>query len=207
MSPVPVIHRSTIVVVKDAEFLAWAIPFYLRREPQTILDATYGLGRFWTNSPLTPLVTGIDLIPRVPHVQKMDCTHTTFASGSFDVVTYDPPHLSDSVSPHSSKIYLHAYGDAGRAEHAGVTFPAAFKEISRLLVPGGICVTKIADMVNRARAQWHHFQCAEAAREADLTWCDLLVKVRKSALMSKWSHAYHARKYHCFWMVFRKGKC
>jgi hypothetical protein len=63
-------------------------------DAETVLDATYGNGEFWTaSSPVT--VTGLDLdSARAPHVVG-DFRALPFADGSFDVVIFDPPYQTD----------------------------------------------------------------------------------------------------------------
>lgn len=58
----------------------------------SVLDATYGLGRFWTKY-RPPLLTGVDLNARKsPSGESVDFRHLPFADRSFDVVVFDPPY-------------------------------------------------------------------------------------------------------------------
>jgi hypothetical protein len=62
-------------------------------DAETILDVTFGSGRFWPG-PVPKYMTGLDLDPaRAPHVVG-DFRALPFADGSFDLVIFDPPHLS-----------------------------------------------------------------------------------------------------------------
>jgi hypothetical protein len=62
----------------------------------TALDLTYGNGGCWDGTAHVT-VTGHDLDPhRAPH-GPMDFTDTSaYAGGNFDVVVFDPPHISDA---------------------------------------------------------------------------------------------------------------
>ena len=52
-----------------------------------------------------------------------------------------------------------------------------------------------------------HMERFHAFEEAGFTVCDMIVKVRTGPMMSsKWKHAHHARKRHCFWIICRNGK-
>lgn len=64
-------------------------------DARTVLDATYGSGRFWDGS--TGLaVIGMDLNPdRAPHVRG-DFTRLPFRDGSVDAVIFDPPYVTDA---------------------------------------------------------------------------------------------------------------
>ena len=49
----------------------------------------------------------------------------------------------------------------------------------------------------------------QAACAAGFYACDCIIKVRKGPIIdTRWKVAHHARKQHCYWMVFRKSsKC
>jgi hypothetical protein len=78
-----------------------------------------------------------------------------------------------------------------------------------VLRPEGILLAKIADYVHGHRFQWAHVELIKAATEAGFCACDCIVKVRKGPIVSpKWKRAHHARRHHCYWIVFRKSdKC
>ncbi len=201
---------SSIWEGNDRDLLQWSIPFYWREESSPrILDATFGQGRFWEGSPLSSAVVGIDLIPKQAGVIQMDNSNMAFRSSVFDVVVYDPPHLpADHVSPGASKIYKENYEAAGAGENVTPLFAPFLSEAWNVLSPGGIVLCKITDLVHSGKAQWQHVSFMQLAAAAGFVVCDVIIKVRKSALISsKWKNAYHARKRHCFWIICRKGKC
>ena len=61
------------------------------RPDDRILDATYGLGRFWTRWQPATLVA-CDINPRRARDVVADATVLPFADRSFDVVAFDPPY-------------------------------------------------------------------------------------------------------------------
>ena len=63
-------------------------------DAESVLDVTYGGGKFWDGS--APVaVTGLDLDPaRAPHVVG-DFRALPFPDDSFDVVAFDPPYHTD----------------------------------------------------------------------------------------------------------------
>ena len=67
--------------------------FFPDAQGGTVLDATYGNRNFWDGSAAVQVV-GLDLNPtRAPHVVG-DFRALPFRDGTFDVVIFDPPHLS-----------------------------------------------------------------------------------------------------------------
>lgn len=69
----------------------------------TVLDMTYGSGKFWT--PYTPWrVTGIDLNPERARDVCADFTRLPFADGAFDVAIFDPPYLIGCSKQETSRM-------------------------------------------------------------------------------------------------------
>ena len=73
---------------------------------ETVLDMTYGSGKFWTDRPPW-LVTGIDLNPERARDVCADFTRLPFGDGAFDVAIFDPPYLADTAKDRSSRIAQH----------------------------------------------------------------------------------------------------
>jgi hypothetical protein len=68
-------------------------------DAMTVLDMTYGSGKFWT--PHAPWrVTGMDLDPERARDVCADFTRLPFMDGAFDVCIFDPPYLA-GCSPKS----------------------------------------------------------------------------------------------------------
>jgi hypothetical protein len=88
-------------------------------------------------------------------------------------------------------------------------YPPFAAEAYRILKPEGILLCKIADYVHNHRTHWAHIDMVQAARDAGFIACDCIVKVRKGPIVDpRWKMAHHARRQHCFWLVFRKShKC
>jgi SAM-dependent methyltransferase len=193
----------------DAALLERMLTFYPRRPPQNILDATVNRGRFWVGS--SRPVTGLDIDPRYEPDVLGDNRDMPFADGSFDVVVYDPPHVPnqgrDRAKDFTARFGL---GEKSSAEN-GYTFthlfPPFLAEAYRVLRPEGILLCKIADYVHNHRYQWAHIELVRAAVEAGFRACDCIVKVRKGPIIDpKWKAAHHARRHHCYWLVFRKSR-
>ena len=185
---------SSIWEGNDRDFLQWAIPFYWREVgPPAILDINYGAGRFWRGN-FWPVVS---LDSSAPSDVKADNRFLPFRPESFDVVVYDPPHMEDN---HGVTLSRYASGAPDSA--------AVLPEVKRVLRDGGILLSKIADAVHAQHSNWPHTELMTQAPGYGLVVCDLIIKIRSSALIDpKWKKAYHARKRHCFWIICRKGKC
>jgi SAM-dependent methyltransferase len=196
---------------EDAELLERMLCFYPRRRPKRIVDVTVNLGRFWRGSKRR--VLGMDIEPRYrPHVVG-DNMEMPFRNGTIDVVVYDPPHVpnqgKDRQKDFTTRFGLGMKSAVENGHNFSHLYRGVVKEAYRVLAPEGILLCKIADYVHNHRLQWAHVEMIAAATNVGLRPCDCIVKIRKRPIVDpKWKLAHHARRHHCYWLVFRKSeKC
>jgi SAM-dependent methyltransferase len=193
----------------DASLLERMLDFYPRKPPKLILDATINSGRFWEES--SRPVIGLDIDPRHRPDVVADNTRMPFADGAFDVIVYDPPHIPNQGKD-KRKDFRTRFGLGGRSPSKnGYNFthlyPPFVAEAYRVLKPEGVLFCKIADYIHNHRFQWAHLELVKAAAAVGFLACDCIVKVRKGPIVDpKWKEAHHARRHHCYWLVFRKSK-
>lgn len=103
-----------------------------------ILDMTAGGKRLWFDSEL-PNVTFIDQAPKSPDVIKANWSdRLPFENGSFDMVVFDPPHLSKEWA--GNGILCQAYGFLLPTWRADLAH--GFCESFRVLKDDGILIFK-----------------------------------------------------------------
>jgi SAM-dependent methyltransferase len=193
----------------DAELLEALLAFYPRTPPRTILDATLNAGRFWKGS--RRRVIGIDIRAIFRPGIVANNTRMPFGDASFDAVVYDPPHIPNQGKD-NRKDFNRRFGLVLRsAKENGYsfahTFPPFVDEAYRVLRPDGVLFAKITDYIHGHRYQWAHIDFITAARRVGFCACDCIVKVRRGPIIDpKWKVAHHARRHHCYWLVFRKSK-
>jgi hypothetical protein len=196
---------------EDAELIERMLAFYPRQTPTRILDATVNAGRFWRGS--NRPVTGLDLDRRHRPSVVGDNTAMPFRDSAFDVVVYDPPHVPnqgrDRRKDFNTRFGLVLKAGARLGYNFSHLYPPFAVEAYRVLVPEGILLCKVADYVHGHRFQWAHIEVVNAAVAVGFTACDCIVKVRKGPIVSpRWKTAHHARRHHCYWLIFRKSdKC
>jgi hypothetical protein len=196
---------------EDAELLELMLEFYPHTPPQRILDATVNGGRFWRGSQRP--VIGLDINYRYRPDVVGDNLYMPFRDGSFDVVVYDPPHIpnqgKDRSKDFNTRFGLVLKSSAAQGYNFSHLYLPFVHESYRLLQPEGILLCKIADYVHNHRLQWAHIDLIQAATTAGFCPCDCIVKIRKGPIVDpKWQVAHHARRHHCYWLVFRKSeKC
>ena len=196
---------------EDAELLEIMLEFYPRKRPRRILDATVNLGRFWRSSHRP--VIGMDIELRYRPAVVGDNRQMPFRDCTMDVVVYDPPHIPNQGKDRS-KDFNRRFGLVLKSpKENGYSFahlyPAFVREAYRVLRPEGLLICKITDYVHGHRFQWAHVDLLQVATAEGFCPCDCIVKVRKGPIIDpRWKNAHHARRHHCYWLVFRKStKC
>jgi len=195
----------------DADLLVQMLDFYPRQRPQRILDATVNQGRFWKANSYPVIGLDIDLACQ-PDVLA-DNMAMPFQSESFDVVVYDPPHVpnqgKDQSKDFNTRFGLVLKAPAEQGYNFSHLYPPFAREAHRILKPEGILFCKITDYVHGHRFQWAHIEFIKAAVAVGFCPCDCIVKVRQGPIISpRWKKAHHARRHHCYWLIFRKSdKC
>lgn len=193
---------------EDAELIERLLAFYPHGEPRIIFDATVNGRRFWRNS--TRRVIGIDIDPRHRPNVCADNHAMPFATNSFDVVVYDPPHIPNQGRDRSTDFNTRFGLGTRSAKENGYTFAYTYSafmaEAWRLLVDDGVLLCKITDYIHNHRYQWAHIDLIRSGQDAGFTACDCIIKVRKGPIVDpKWKVAHHSRRQHCYWIVFRKS--
>jgi hypothetical protein len=195
----------------DAELLELMLDYYPRGRPNLILDATINAGRFWAGSDRR--VIGLDINPKFRPDVLADNRRQPFEDCCFDVVVYDPPHIpnqgSDKSKDFNTRFGLVLKSSAENGYNFTHLYPPFLCEAFRVLKREGVLFCKIADYIHNHRYQWAHIEVVRAAVEAGFCACDCIIKVRKGPILDpKWKTAHHARRQHCYWLVFRKStKC
>lgn len=193
---------------EDAELIERMLLFYPRTPPRLILDATVNAGRFWRGTGRE--VIGLDVEARRRPTVVGDNMRMPFASDCMDVIVYDPPHVPnqgrDRRKDFNSRFGLVLKSGSDQGYSVSHLYPPFAGEAHRVLKPEGILLCKIADYVHNHRTHWAHIDMVSAARGAGFTACDCIVKVRKGPIVDpRWKSAHHARRQHCYWLIFRKS--
>jgi SAM-dependent methyltransferase len=195
----------------DAELLERMFAFYPKKRPKLILDATVNVGRFWQGSKRK--VIGIDINKKFLPDIVADNRQMPFKDECFDVVVYDPPHIpnqgKDKQKDFNTRFGLVLKSPLKNGYNFTHLYPPFVSEAYRVLGKNGILLCKIADYVHGHRFQWAHVELLKAAVSVGFTPCDCIVKIRKGPIVDpRWKKAHHARRHHCYWLVFRKSdKC
>lgn len=202
---------------RDRELLPKLLQFYAKRGAR-VLDATANKRRMWRGVVWEPRPVFLDIDPRVDPDVVGDFRAMPFDDASFDVVVFDPPHVTHggarrTAARHNTSL-VEAFGldriPGPPASNISGLFTPFLREAHRVLRPDGVVLAKLKDNIHNHRNQWVLPRWVNAVWEvAGMTPCDLIVKRDPSAGMidPKWKTAHHARNVHCWWVVVRKGRC
>ena len=176
-----------------------------------ILDASYGRGVMWRRLPYRPVRLDVRAELDVDLVGSWCDLARLFPPASFDVVVWDPPHLTDAgqgiagAAEWADRYGTHTAGLRGAS--IAPLFGPFLRAARAVLEPAhGIVLVKVADQVHDGAQQWQHVELIVAARALGWTACDYAIKTRAGALDDpKWRHRRHVRKPWSFWIVLRPG--
>lgn len=204
---------SSVWYGNDADLLEQMLSFYPHNEPHLILDATINRGSFWFNSPRK--IIGMDIDARhTPNVCG-DCCAMPYSDSIFDAMIYDPPHIPNYTGGgEQTRDYQNRYGLGGKIgkelDHSfGHTYSPFLIESYRTLKDGAVLFCKITDYVHNHKYRWSHIDLIREGASIGFTPCDMIIKVRKGAIISGlWTKAHHSKRTHSYWIIFRKShKC
>lgn len=173
-----------------------------------ILDATYGHGGFWKGLPYQPVAIDIrDQLPGLDHGGSWRHLARLFPPSSFDVITFDPFHISDAgVGSLLGRRYA-AAEDPVKGEDVSHLFRPFLEQARAVIQPEtGVVIAKIADQVHSQRQRLQHVDFINTARELGWTVCECIPKGRLTVMPHNTTKTYqHLRKDCAYWILLRAG--
>jgi hypothetical protein len=179
-------------------------------------DVTYGRGAFWNAESLAHVVE-----LRTSDITEGVCLSSLpYADASQDFHVLDPPYCCGFFRPKASQKALEKHSDfaARYGNHNGTGYKGVFwhsaveaiysdglKEAARVLVPGGVQITKVQDEVSNHKQHLTHCHVVSEGVKFGLEVLDLFVVVRQDKPHGRRiKHQEHARKNHSYFVVFKK---
>lgn len=193
---------ATSISDDEAEIIRWIMRLYTGSRPFD-LDPTYSIGRLWTGLPQPRLK--FDLMPQTPDCMQANVTALPLPDASIDSVLFDPPFV---VAPNPAPgIIRDRFSNLANPKELYRFYLCALGELHRVLRPDGILAFKCQDMISGSKQYLSHVEIVNMAKELHYICEDLFVLVRTNVLWSpNMVNQQHARKRHCYYLVFRKRR-
>ena len=172
-------------------------------------DPTYSLGKFYDNTGIKPPQYKFDINPQLPDVVPADARHLPLTNQSINCLMFDPPFLATTGSslnnPSNNNKINCRFGVYPNEPALHQFYQDAIIEAHRILKPNGIFIFKCQDKVSSSKQYLSHVYIINKAVESGFYPEDLFILTAKNRLIANWQkNQKHARKYHCYFIVFRK---
>lgn len=169
-----------------------------------VLDATYGLGRFWTEwQPEHDGLYGTDLDPTKARDCCADFTRLPFRDNSFDSVVFDPPYR------------LNGTPDQAFDDGYGIATYTRWQDRMTLIIDGAVecarvtrnhLLVKCQDQVSSGQVRWQTDDITTAVTATGFRKKDRFDLVTPQRPQPAGRKQVHARRNHSTLLVFTKKK-
>ena len=188
----------------QAEIIDWIRSLYGEIE----CDVTYSKGVFYKDLKWSPKLK-FDIEPLSEDVKKADCRNLPLGDGSLRSIMFDPPFLATkgkSLSGNEGNIIAQRFTVYETESELFRFYLDSLKEFSRVLMDDGILVVKCQDKISSSLQYLSHVFFINEAEKLGFYCEDMFVLLAKSRLTPEWQvkNQKHARKYHSYFLVFRK---
>ena len=190
------------VSYSQEEILNWIIQLYC---PEGFdLDPTYSKGVFYKN--ISPPRLKYDLNPQIDGVQQADCTNLPLETRSLKSIVFDPPFVAAIPKNKATGIITTRFGYYRNVQtELWGMYRKALQEFYRILRLDGVLIFKCQDTIDSCKQYLSHVEIINMAISLGFYAKDLFVLLAKSRLMSpNMRKQQHARKFHCYFLVFKK---
>jgi hypothetical protein len=188
------------VSTSQHEILASISEMYLGNK-RVHLDVCYNRGGFY--SPSGSRIEGPEIrndlyLGGAGDFLKFDCRKMPFSGESIQSVVFDPPFLV------GDNDMTERYGGFDSIPEMFAFQADSLREISRVLVKGGILITKLQDFCHGRQKYFPSVYQVIKAREYGMFLMDSFVLVNKNRYRGKNAGRLTAVSAHCFFHVFQK---
>lgn len=172
------------------------------------LDPTYSTGVFYKSVPEPRLK--YDIAPQKAGVVQADCRDLPLDDHSLGSIVFDPPFIAAIPTGKGKRgIIRERFGYFRNIDkELWAFYRQSLDEFYRILKPQGILVFKCQDTIDSGKQCLSHAEIIYHACKIGFYPIDLFVLLARSVLISpNMLNQQHARKSHCYFLVFKKAGC
>lgn len=165
------------------------------------LDPCYSKGVVWKN--IKKPMLKFDIFPEQKDVIFSDCRKLPLNDESIESIYFDPPFVAGSSK---TSIICNRFSAFETLNDLKEMYSNSMKEFNRILINNGLLIFKCQDTTYFHKQFFTHSFIIQTGESINWTCHDLFILNRKSAIISKHiKNQEHARKNHCYYLVFTKG--
>ena len=169
------------------------------------LDPCYGKGCFYKSGKIQTPKYRFDIRPAVNEVKPCNCKNLPFEDNSINSIIFDPPFIAYPGKNLIKK--LKRYGTFRTYNDLKNMYKESFKEFYRILKRDGILIIKCQDATfGRDIIFIHIDDVIIPCRQIGFKEVDLFILLSKGRIENRDGKQRHSRKYHCYFIVFKKRK-
>ena len=173
-------------------------------------DPTFSTGAFYRGTGISIPEYRFDIHPQSEDVIKADARHLPLSDRSIFCMVLDPPFLATkgkSLDMESGNCINKRFGVYPDEKSLHRCYVDMLREAHRVLKNNGILIFKCQDKVSSGKQYLSHVFIINKAVETGFYPKDLFILLARSRLTADWQkqHQIHARKYHCYFLVFQKN--
>jgi hypothetical protein len=172
-------------------------------------DPTYSIGNFYKGWAVKPKYK-FDKFPQLEGVVEATSDKLPLENNSVEVIMFDPPFVISGEDyddlPEGSGIISKRFTAFKNFIQLKEMYQKSLVEFYRILTEGGILIFKCQDIVSSALNHFSHCWVMNEALKVGFYPKDLFILIAKNRI-NDGRKQQHARKYHCYFWVFKKTKC
>lgn len=186
------------------DIIRWIIELHLGGQP-VHCDPTYSRGVFYRPDDIEEPGYKFDLHPQAPGVVQHD-VRDPLPISSLRSIMFDPPFLAFSRNKEDVSVIKRRFGAAQTMPMLWELYTLALKNFSDALEEGGVLIVKIGDTIESGRQWWSHNHIEQVGRAIGLYKKDEFILLARRRMERTGNYTQrHARKFHCYFLVFEKG--
>ena len=190
------------------ELLQWIKTLYL---PNGIdYDPTYSKGNFYKHIEEPKFKS--DLSPQTNDMFKCNCNCLPIKDESFNSIVFDPPFVGACPATEDTRhwgIIKKRFGFYKTIEDLWYMYSKAMKEFYRVLKDDGILVVKCMDTILSSKQYLSHNFLINEGYLIGFYPIDLFILLARNKLIG-WTNKTgqkHCRKFHSYFVIFKKTEC